>query len=75
VVSTGLFAVNSFLGGLLARWIGAPFTIWLSGATIVVVVGAFIVTGTVGVITDGLSVRAEGMTTPLKVDDSKIVSP
>jgi MFS family permease len=58
MVSTGVFAINSVLGGAIASVIGAPFTIWLCGVTVVVAVAVFAYTGTLQVIRDGLEVRA-----------------
>jgi MFS family permease len=46
MVSTGLFTINSFLGGVLASLIGAPLTIWACGAGVLVLVIVFLATGT-----------------------------
>ncbi len=58
MVSTGVFAINSVLGGAIATVIGAPMTIWLCGVTVLVAVAVFAYTGTLQVIRDGLEVRA-----------------
>jgi MFS family permease len=58
MVSTGVFAINSVLGGAIASVIGAPFTIWLCGVTVLIAVAGFAYTGTLQVIREGLEVRA-----------------
>jgi predicted MFS family arabinose efflux permease len=55
MVSTGLFTVNSFLGGLLASLIGAPVTIWACGAGVMVTVIVFLALGTRGLIDSAVS--------------------
>jgi MFS family permease len=54
MVATGLFAVNSFLGGVLATFFGAPQTIAMCGTAILVCAGVFALSGTHDVIRNGL---------------------
>ena len=59
LVSTGLFAINSIIGGAIASVIGAPFTIWVAGTAVIGAVGGFAYTGTLGLIRTGLIARAK----------------
>jgi MFS family permease len=58
MVSTGLFTVNSIIGGAIAATIGTAFTIWLCGVAVIVAVALFAATGTLDVIRSALLTRS-----------------